>query len=667
VAEGMGLSGVEKSRYSVTEFWPNTGIGSSEFVWSSSKDKADHDGITVIDPDKILELGAVGTYGTYFDAAASGTGAFVRVFSGPVNIQWAGAMAGANDSFVFETLLSKGFSNLYVPSGILRIDNDIESSINSLTFVGDVGHTFMDFSGGGRIDLEGGLTSMPNLSASVLAGANIVNFVAAHGLSYGDVFCLYNPSPTSWQHEVGDISHDGDWMEVAEVIDSTTVAIYGHAPDTYLVGDMECYKMEGGRVYVEGINIIPSTSVNIPFRTLDHKDVTYKNFYCSTGAPDTGISATRCYDVKVMNSNSNIQEINGYAIAIVNCKQVDYFNSGTRSVRHSVLLGGGETAPGNIPTRKVRIHDSFLTNDSRLGIGAADMHGIVDDVMYTDCYLDFGANPGGRNITFNGCTIISRQDDNSAVFASASAGGLHKYNNCTIEVKDNAPSSATFGVFSYSVEKLREDFTIEVNNLTIKKRGSNGIRELFNIGFPAVTAAHDPADYNVSIIVNSLTLDVAGGVGDIFAISDTNYGGDISSFFSASLDGLNLNGTTVSRFFSNDWSVASRESKIKLPRQIITHAVDFSGADQVTHESGEIEYGIDYPRPPRAVVNFYRGGSNTLNLEGNVQPLIAYPYRVRTIDINMALIAPDLSSFGFSYNDLILVGEVWIDDFLETS
>ena len=102
VAGELNAQGVSNARYQVKEFWQNTDIGGGEFYWDSSLDKTNHNGITIIDPNKVAsELsGAAGVFGSYFTpVATSGSlGCYVRVSDGPVNVQWAGARAAGTDA-----------------------------------------------------------------------------------------------------------------------------------------------------------------------------------------------------------------------------------------------------------------------------------------------------------------------------------------------------------------------------------------------------------------------------------------------------------------------------------------------------------------------------------------------------------------------------------------
>tara|TARA_Y100000593_G_scaffold94032_1_gene191190 strand:- start:5800 stop:7650 length:1851 start_codon:yes stop_codon:yes gene_type:complete len=78
VAELEDLSLADGTYVDVHSFWGGFDFGGGSFQWQSTKDKTLHDGGTVIDPDKVSELVSPGSFGTYFTAAVSGTGCYVR-------------------------------------------------------------------------------------------------------------------------------------------------------------------------------------------------------------------------------------------------------------------------------------------------------------------------------------------------------------------------------------------------------------------------------------------------------------------------------------------------------------------------------------------------------------------------------------------------------------
>lgn len=82
----------EGVKYTLSQFWGGTGRGGGQFTWNASRPKTDHDGILVIDPDKVGELGFIGVFNNYFNPAASGVGCFEREVESDPSPLWAGAV-----------------------------------------------------------------------------------------------------------------------------------------------------------------------------------------------------------------------------------------------------------------------------------------------------------------------------------------------------------------------------------------------------------------------------------------------------------------------------------------------------------------------------------------------------------------------------------------------
>jgi hypothetical protein len=65
--------------------------GGGVFYWDATKDKSEHNGGTIIDPDKAgLVTNWASTQALYFLPEVTGTGCWVREFSGAVNVKWFG-------------------------------------------------------------------------------------------------------------------------------------------------------------------------------------------------------------------------------------------------------------------------------------------------------------------------------------------------------------------------------------------------------------------------------------------------------------------------------------------------------------------------------------------------------------------------------------------------
>lgn len=94
---------IDRASYSVSGFYAGTEVGGGQFIYDASRDKADHNGGTVITPEAIAAWdGTQANLSVLLDWSGTGTGAFVRIHSIPmatpeIHVDWFGAIA---DGFI---------------------------------------------------------------------------------------------------------------------------------------------------------------------------------------------------------------------------------------------------------------------------------------------------------------------------------------------------------------------------------------------------------------------------------------------------------------------------------------------------------------------------------------------------------------------------------------
>jgi hypothetical protein len=113
--------------------------GGGVFYWDATKDKSEHNGGTVIDPDKAgLVANWASTQNLYFTPEVTGQGCWVREYSGAVNVKWFGAVGdGVSDDITGLTNADKSASltsrSLYIPKGVYVVSKPfVVSYKNSL-------------------------------------------------------------------------------------------------------------------------------------------------------------------------------------------------------------------------------------------------------------------------------------------------------------------------------------------------------------------------------------------------------------------------------------------------------------------------------------------------------------------------------------------------------
>lgn len=78
---------IDGRQYSVKGFYAGADVGGGLFYWDSSRDKTEHNGGTIIDPDRIgVWDGTQADLATLFTAAVSGSGCFVRTEASPSSV-----------------------------------------------------------------------------------------------------------------------------------------------------------------------------------------------------------------------------------------------------------------------------------------------------------------------------------------------------------------------------------------------------------------------------------------------------------------------------------------------------------------------------------------------------------------------------------------------------
>lgn len=118
---------IDRAAYSVAGFYAGTEVGGGQLIYDASRDKADHNGGTVIAPEAIAAWdGTQGNLSVLLDWTGTGTGAFVRVHSIPlakqeINTSWFGAL---QDETTEDSLPTQKVINALTNGGRVVISND---------------------------------------------------------------------------------------------------------------------------------------------------------------------------------------------------------------------------------------------------------------------------------------------------------------------------------------------------------------------------------------------------------------------------------------------------------------------------------------------------------------------------------------------------------------
>lgn len=124
----------EDLQYVLSSFWEGLNLGGGTFVWNPGRAKAEHNGGTVVDPDKLPELGVItdaDPFGNYFVASTGAeTGCFTMLDSNCAKVSCWGAVG--NGSFNSTTPLNKALSS---PSSTLALEKGV-FMVDDIVYIG---------------------------------------------------------------------------------------------------------------------------------------------------------------------------------------------------------------------------------------------------------------------------------------------------------------------------------------------------------------------------------------------------------------------------------------------------------------------------------------------------------------------------------------------------
>ena len=326
---------------------------------------------------------------------------------------------GADESAGINAALSAGHKLVVGnPDVVYRADGEIE--IHKDTSLRDIHITAAGSSGSfpnnAVMSKHGGVeTALPTLAGNVTRGASTITFAAAHGLSAGDMFILYDANDYSLFKDTAlpvadrqrDYYKDGEKCVVGGVLSATEVQILSPLYSDYLAANITCLNASDyGTGNMDNVSVIaPNNAANGDVQGLHIKRC--RNMHLDnldiSGGGSVSFSTILLFDSTVTNSRFNQWGDDfgtnlRYGWVYANCQDIKSTGCAFFGYRHGVTGGGGPEV--SIPCRAVNISEFSATNIVP-GIAAADWHGNCLNCSYTDGVL----NGGGFNIAGNGNTV----------------------------------------------------------------------------------------------------------------------------------------------------------------------------------------------------------------------------------------------------------------------
>jgi len=383
------------------------------------------------------------TFETWFDTTNS---LISRVNSSDIlSVKDKGAIGDGvtDDTASIKSAVQSGKKVVYFPAGTYKVTSGITLPAFVSIFGDGPDATIIDGSGCTYLGLgtykthirtaEGTWSSLPALASPgiTLADQNIF-FASAHGLTFNDLICVYNPTDFSWckfrnYHRAGEIQF------VAWAPSTTTVRLQGSAYASYKSTDVSLYKLSTYTscfmkdFTLKCAKITPSVGLGI--RVNQGVNCILENVKV-VNASASGIEINQSHNVLV--NNCNVMEDasddfgTDYGLSIMNSSSV-LVNGGYYSAsRHAITIGGLDGI-GAVPNRNVKIigtscHTSGATLDA-VSVGALDIHSNSEHILFRNCTVNGGIGGlGGDNITVEGCHVVGRGAGDALIYGSEFKG-----------------------------------------------------------------------------------------------------------------------------------------------------------------------------------------------------------------------------------------------------
>lgn len=156
-------------------------------------------------------------------------------------------------------------------------------------------------------------------------------------------------------------------------------------------------------------------------------------------ASDHGIYIDRCSDFEARSLNivnNGRGSGSDYGLAIGNSEDGLVVGGTFLGRRHGISIGGG-SFENSIPCRSIEIARARIANDSLSGVMAADVHGNCINTSFRGCSIEGGANIGGCDARFIGCSITANPLG-VCLYGTEIRGGTFQILNCDLTSQSDA-------------------------------------------------------------------------------------------------------------------------------------------------------------------------------------------------------------------------------------
>lgn len=373
--------------------------------------------------------------------------------------------ASTDQATAFQAMLDAGFEEIYVSDSV-RLDSDVTCDHNICLR----GPGKLDFTNGnGQMSMAGSATQISDLSANVPKRSRTLSLVSATAVSAFSLLLLYNPTDYSWSGHRASY-REGEYVR-SHSVSGNDVTIYGKTYDAYTAANMDVYLINGIRVFIEGITVLPNQVNSKAAIKVDYGDGVRISGVKGWGGLYSIIELQRCFDIHaeaptVMNNSPVVGD--EYGLVFSNCQNFTVTGPGFNATRHTIAIGGGDYV-GCVPTREGVINGCILGN--AYDTGAGDAHGCSDHITYIGCSFRNQAVLGGRNQKWIACTFLGDSTAaGPALFGSEIVGGFYEFIDPVI-ISDGSGVNGYIQLIAYGpgntptgVEGLRDNLDVIVSN-----------------------------------------------------------------------------------------------------------------------------------------------------------------------------------------------------------
>jgi len=239
--------------------------GGGVFFWDDSKSQSEHNGGTIIAGDAVLGTWDTAGQEAWFTAPLTGTGCWVREYSGAVNVSWFGAKGdGVSDD---TKPIQQAVNSIYA-NGKLNFNPGNTYKLNSSVQLTQVDNVTIDLQGA-TLEINGGYNAIQYIDAGSSEVSITLNdmirgrsyffcdsAVDASNFEAGDLILVKTVTP--WYQDDRGSTYKGE-LHIVERIDGATVYVTGMLSDVYdtavetisvqKLNKIENFSLLNGRVY----------------------------------------------------------------------------------------------------------------------------------------------------------------------------------------------------------------------------------------------------------------------------------------------------------------------------------------------------------------------------------------------------------------------------------